>query len=458
MQTQNTTELNTNKPLFDDVDSVAMIGLGATGRSCLQYLNNKDVDLIAMDSRTSPPDFQQTKEQFPQVEFIKGELEQQLLIEADLIVISPGVPLTTPEIKHAHDAGVPVVGDIELFAHEVEQPVISITGSNGKSTVTALCGAMLKAAGFHAQVGGNFGEPALDLLSQLADFYVLELSSFQLETTYKLNSQVAVILNVTPDHMDRYDTLQAYSAAKHRIYNRAVSAVYNRADPLTVPTQDCFQHTVSFALDEPQSKNDFGILQSDKQSWLCQGQLKLVNVNALQIKGSHNQLNALAALAICYLVGADLNKAIEGLINFTGLPHRFESVGTFNGAQWINDSKGTNPGATLASISGQTQPLVLILGGDSKGADFSVLTSAINDHVKAVVLFGRDTDQIKEIVPQGIACRRASSLKQAIQMADEFAAKDDMVLYSPACASFDMFTNYMQRGDAFKQHVVEYFQ
>ncbi len=450
---------NTKDSWLHKVTSACVVGLGETGRSCLRYLTSKNLDIIAMDSSNKPKELNKLKAQYPQIEFITSKLDQQKLLDSDLIVLSPGVPKNTEEIALAKDMGVPVIGDIELFAHETDDSkVISITGSNGKSTVTALCGELLKAAGLNAQIGGNIGYPALDLLDKPADIYVLELSSFQLESTYSLNSTVVVILNISPDHMNRYDSIDNYIAAKQRIFNHASSVVYNRADRNTYPNDDCAVKIISFGLDKPQFREDFGLVTIAGQDWLCQGQKKLAPVDSLQIKGQHNQLNALAALALAYLTGADIEKTIPVLLDFKGLPHRFEFVGQYNDADWINDSKGTNPGATFASINGQLKPVVLIAGGDAKGADFSILTAAIETHVKAVVLFGRDARLIEEILPRQISTACATDLADAIAKADQFADTNDLVLFSPACASFDMFGNYVERGNAFKKAVKAYFQ
>ena len=448
---------NKANDLLAQVNNAVVVGLGDSGRSCLNYLEGKNIKLTAMDSRMAPPGFEEVAQKHSNVTLIKGMFDVQALLNADLVVLSPGVSLAGLEISRAREAGIPIVGDIELFAFEVTKPVISITGSNGKSTVTAWCGEMLQAAGMQAQVGGNIGRPALELLDEPAEIYVLELSSFQLETTHSLKSQAAVILNITPDHMDRYQYIEEYCAAKQRIFNNAVTAVYNRDDALSQTTVTSLQKVISFGSDEPQNNDDFGIRYFAGKPWLCQGDRNLIAADLLPLKGQHNQLNALAAMALVYLVGVDFDKARDGLMRFKGLPHRFEFVGEWKGVEWINDSKGTNPGATQASINGQAKPIVLIAGGDAKGADFSILTQAIQDQVKAVVLFGEDSDCIEKILPQETPRMTAVSLAQVIQMADKLSTRNDMVLFSPACASFDMFKNYMQRGDAFKDAVREYF-
>ncbi len=452
-------ELNQHKNgLLNKVDKVCVVGLGETGRSCLRYLSKKDVSIVAMDSGDGLKDLSMLKAEYPQTQFITGQLDAEELLHTDVIVLSPGVPRATVEITNAHRQGVPVVGDIELFAHESDcTKVISITGSNGKSTVTALCGELLKAAELNARVGGNIGYPALDLLDRPADIYVLELSSFQLESTYSLASTVAVILNISPDHMDRYASVNDYIQAKQRIYSNAKFVVYNRDDKHTYPKNHAPEKAISFGLDQPGNDEDFGITTFAEKDWLCQGSRRLIAVDALPIKGQHNQLNALAALALAYLIGTDLSKAITAFANFKGLPHRFEWVGHWNSVDWINDSKGTNPGATLASISGQPKPIVLIIGGDAKGADFSILTQTIDRHVKAVVLFGRDAGLVEKILPRKTVFSYASSLTDAINKADNYAEEGDLVLFSPACASFDMFENYAERGRIFKSSVEEHF-
>ena len=458
MPQQNTHCSSTPNSLLADVEHAVVVGLGDSGRSCLNYLDTKEITVTAMDSRTEPPGFDEIQSVHSNVTLITGKFDAQTLLETDLVIVSPGVSLHTKEISGALDAGVPVVGDIELFAFEVTQPVISITGTNGKSTVTALCGEMLKAAGVETQVGGNIGRPALELLNQPAGVYVLELSSFQLESTHNLKSQVAVILNVTPDHMDRYDSVQAYCNAKQRVYKNAISAVYNRDDKRSFPSHYSVEKRISFGAGEPENGEDFGIREFKSKQWLCQGNTYLIAVDELPLKGRHNQLNYLAAMALVYLAGIDFDKAKPGLKLFKGLPHRFEFIGQWSNVEWINDSKGTNPGATLASISGQSKTIVLIVGGDAKGADFSILTDAIREHVKAVVLFGRDSDYIEEILPSALPRVTAANLDEVVQMADKLSCENDMVIFSPACASFDMFENYMQRGDVFRAAVKEYFQ
>ena len=455
----NSTSTNKADDLLGKVSQACVVGLGETGQSCLRYLADKDIQIVAMDSNSQSKKLAELKSQYPTAEFITGTFDSEALLASDLIVLSPGVPKNTDEIATASQAAVPVVGDIELFAHEIDDSkVISITGSNGKSTVTALCGELLKSAGIDAQIGGNIGYPALDLLDEPADVYVLELSSFQLESTYSLNSSVAVILNISPDHMDRYDSIDDYIKAKQRVFNQATNLVYNRADQNTYPVANNASKIISFGLDEPKSREDFGILNIAGQDWLCQGNNKLVVASSLRIKGQHNQLNALAAMALAYLIGADLEKTKSALIEFKGLEHRFEYVGNWNGVDWINDSKGTNPGATLASIIGQPKSIVLIVGGDGKGADFSILSEAINDHVNAVVLFGRDAWLVEKILPANIPRSSAADLEEAIASANKFATQNSMVLFSPACASFDMFKNYIERGNAFKTAVIEYFK
>lgn len=458
MPQQTTNHTDNVNSLLAQVDCAAVVGLGDTGRSCLNYLAAKQIRVTAMDSRTSPPHVDEIREKHSNIRLITGRFDASVLLASDLVIVSPGVSVHTEEISSALEAGVPVVGDIELFAFEVSKPVVAITGSNGKSTVTALCEEMLNAAGMKTQAGGNIGRPALELLDEQADIYVLELSSFQLETTHHLKSQVAVILNVTPDHMDRYESIDAYCAAKQKIFNNAISAVYNRNDALSYPSSVSPEKIISFGSSEPENREDFGIREIDGKRWLCQGDANLIAADQLPLKGRHNQLNALAALAVVYLAGIDFTRARDGLLQFRGLPHRFEFIGEWGGVEWINDSKGTNPGATLASISGQRKAIILIAGGDAKGADFSILTDALKSTVKAVVLFGRDRHFIEKVLPPAMPRVMAGNLDEVIQSADELSGENDMVLFSPACASFDMFDNYKQRGDAFKNAVREYFQ
>lgn len=445
---------------FNGIDHIAVVGLGETGYSCVKYFAQHDVKLTVLDSRTNPPKKQSLEKNFPEVNFIGGHFEQKCLDASQLIILSPGVSIDTKEIKKALSKGVPVIGDIELFAlaqkNNSKSKIVAITGSNGKSTVTTLVTEILNASGIKTIAGGNLGIPALDLLCENIDCYVLELSSFQLEMVHSLTSFVACIVNISADHMDRYPSIQGYVQAKRKIYENASAIVYSRYDDRTYPENSAV-HQISFGFDTPQSKNDFGILKSSDHTWLVKGKKKIIAVEKLKLKGRHNQLNCLTALAIVDFFGVDEKVSSQVLQSFAGLAHRFEFIGVHKNVTWINDSKATNPGATVAAIDGQKQPIVLIVGGDAKQADFRELGEVIKNHVKAVVLFGRDSFMIEKMLPTSLPRIHAISMEQVVKIADHYALADEMVVFSPACASFDLYQNYEQRGNDFKDKVKEYF-
>jgi UDP-N-acetylmuramoylalanine--D-glutamate ligase len=382
---------------------------------------------------------------------------------AQRIVVSPGISLRDPHIAAAKQRGADIFGDIELFAHHADAPVVAITGSNGKSTVTTLVGDMAKAAGLNVKVGGNLGTPALDLLQKTeerTDFYVLELSSFQLETTRSLNAYAAVVLNVSPDHMDRYRDIDEYAAAKQSIYQGDGVLVVNGDDAWVVAMesaakqQNARRRVIRFTL-QPPKEDEFGIhTMDDGEQWLAVGDDRLLNTQALRIAGKHNQANALAALALGDAMNIPRNIMLDVLREFPGLPHRTQWVATIGGVNWYNDSKGTNVGATVAAVAGMPGSKVLIAGGDGKGADFTPLkTMAIHHDVKAIVLIGRDGPVIAKALDGAVPISYATDMLDAVSQAQGLAHPGDCVLLSPACASFDMFENYVARGNAFERAV-----
>lgn len=425
---------------------VAVVGLGLTGHSCVRFLCAQGARVVAFDSRTelntNLPD---------KVTVHKGPFDKTLLCEAALIILSPGVAVAEPAIQHALQAGIEVIGDVELFARFNQRPVIGITGSNGKSTVTSLTAAMLQTSGIRAVCGGNIGTPVLDLLEQDYDIAVLELSSFQLETLNSLSMKAATVLNISPDHLDRYADLQAYRQAKLRIYKNAGLQVINREDALTLPESsgDAGIPQVSFGLAD--LAQGFGY-RSEDQFITLNGE-NLLNFAQCQLVGEHNLLNVQAAAALALAGGAHREGVIQAAVGFTGLPHRCEKVREHNGVVWINDSKGTNIGATQAAIAGlksQVQgQLLLIAGGDGKGADFQQLQTALQA-VDKLICLGKDAEQIACMKPGAL---RVASMQAAVTAADSMARPGDMVLLSPACASLDMFDNYQQRGQVFAQAV-----
>ena len=449
------------KPAMATMSSVErkqalVVGLGLTGLSCVRHLVARGYRVIGVDTRPEPPKLDELRREFPEVELHAGSLEPRLFEHPGTLVVSPGVSLREPVIARAVGAGARPVGDIELFALEAAAPVIAVTGANGKSTVTALTGAMCRAAGLRTAVGGNIGVPALELLAPSApDVYVLELSSFQLETTWSLNARAAAVLNVTPDHMDRYHDVTEYARAKERIFRGDGVMVLNADDPvvrrMARPGRDC----VYFGLGAPAGARDYGLLEHQGEPWLARGAEPLLPARALPLAGRHNQANALAAMALASVAGVAPAAQLKALREFKGLPHRTELVAERDGVKWINDSKGTNVGATVAALGGMTAPVVLIAGGDGKGADFSALKSAVQRHARAVVLIGRDALLIEAALEGAVPVRRAADMPAAVAAAGELARSGDVVLLSPACASFDMFRNFEHRGEAFAQAVRE---
>jgi len=439
----------------NDNKRALVVGLGLTGHSCVRHLVAHGYQVTGVDTRAAPPDLQKLKRDYPRLELHAGGLPAQLFDDPGLLVVSPGVSLKEPPIARAIARGVQPLGDIELFARAATAPVLAITGSNGKSTVTALAGAMCQAAGLKTLVGGNIGTPALELLAQPApDVYVLELSSFQLETTWSLNARAATVLNLTPDHMDRYASLDEYAAAKARVFHGNGTLVLNNDDARVARMNLPGRRVVYFGLGAP-AANDYGVVSHDGEAWLARGTDRLLRAREVPLAGRHNLANVLAAMALSDTVGAPVSAQIEAVRRFRGLPHRTELVMENNGVRWINDSKGTNVGATVAALNGMTTPTVLIAGGDGKNQDFSALKPAVAAHARAVVLIGRDAALIDAALGGVVPIQRASDLGTAVALAQSLARPGDTVLLSPACASFDMFRNYEHRGDVFRAAVKE---
>lgn len=422
---------------------VVIIGLGLTGLSCVDFFIARGVTPRVMDTRINPPGLDKLP---ASVERHVGSLDQQWLLDADLIVASPGIALAHPALSEAADAGVEIVGDIELFCRENQAPLVAITGSNGKSTVTTLVGEMAKAAGWQVGVGGNIGIPALSLLQQENQLVVLELSSFQLETTSSLRASAATILNVTEDHTDRYPFgLQQYRAAKLRVYENAKVCVVNADDALTMPIRGADSRCISFGVDV----GDYHLNKQQGEIWLRVRGEKVLNTREMKLTGRHNYTNALAALALADAVGIPRSSSLTALTTFTGLPHRFQLVFEHNGVRWINDSKATNVGSTEAALDGLQVDgtLHLLLGGDGKSADFSGLTRFLQgDHIK-IYCFGRDGEQLAQLRPE--VSQLTETMEQAMVLLAKTVIPRDMVLLSPACASLDQFRSFEQRGDEF---------
>ncbi|MDX9767215.1 MAG: UDP-N-acetylmuramoyl-L-alanine--D-glutamate ligase [Ectothiorhodospiraceae bacterium] len=432
-----------------------VVGLGGTGLSVARFLAARGEAFGIADSRDIPPGLDALRTVAPDVEVHTGAFDPVLFGGMTRLIVSPGVSVREPAIRAAIAAGAEVLGDIELFAREAAAPVIAITGSNGKSTVTTLVGEMARHAGRHVAVGGNLGTPALDLLGDPAtDLYVLELSSFQLETTHSLTAVAATVLNLSADHMDRYDTLDEYAAAKARIYRRAGTAVINRDDPAAAALAEGAAHVVSFGLDRP-SAGQFGLIEDADGAWLARGETCLLRESDLRIAGRHNTANALAALALGEAAGLQMSAMLDALREFRGLPHRSEWVARIDEVDYFDDSKGTNVGATLAALAGMPAPVVLIAGGLGKEQDFAPLAPVVAAKARAVVLIGRDAPLIERALSGCVPVVHAADMQDAVAHAAALAQAGDAVLLSPACASFDMFDGYAHRGEVFKAAVRE---
>jgi UDP-N-acetylmuramoylalanine--D-glutamate ligase len=434
----------------------AIIGTGITGLSVARFLAAQQQAFILLDTRSSPPNLEQVKREFPSVSIECGELNPNTLLACDEIIVSPGIAVATPAIEQARAAGIPVVGDIELFVRYAKAPIVAITGSNAKSTVTTLVGEMAKTAGIHVAVGGNLGTPALELLDDAVELYVMELSSFQLETVTKLNAKVATILNISADHLDRYENMRAYILAKLRVYFGAETIVVNRNDLLTHPPLAAGVKPIYFG--GRADFGGFGLIQRDGVEWLAKNLTPLMAASELKIRGRHNVDNALAALALGDAAAIPMDAMLATLKTFSGLRHRCEFVAEKNAVEFYNDSKGTNIGATLAAISGLARDphqLIVILGGEGKGQDFTELTPALRAINSRVVLIGRDAPVIEQAISSATPTVHADSMVDAVNKAFALANAGDAVLLSPACASFDMFKNYEDRGEKFCSAVRE---
>ena len=440
--------------------SAVIVGLGRTGLSCARHLRSLGWRIAITDTRAKPPQLERLREQFPDVPVSLGGLDVRLLDDAVCVVASPGVSLEEPFFIEAAARGLEIVGDIEMFARAVDAPVVGITGTNGKSTVTTLVGRMAHRAGIRARVGGNLGEPALDLLAaahadpSTTQLYVLELSSFQLDTTTSLDLQAATVLNVTPDHLDRYSSVGEYADAKARIFARCDTAVINLDDPLVVAMPRRGQKTLGFSL-RASIGADFAVATLNGEWWLTRRGEPLMTVAAMKIKGLHNAANALAALALGEALGLPMPAMLAELAEFPGLAHRSQWVADIKGVTYINDSKGTNVGATLAAVGGMKGPLVMIAGGDGKNQDFAPLADAFRGKVRHTVLIGRDAPAIA-LALQGVCTLEVcGTMEEAVRAAARAAKPGDVVLLSPACASLDMFRDYTHRGAVFSQAVKE---
>lgn len=431
---------------------VLVVGLGITGLSCARFLAGHGVALRVIDDRPSPPLLDTFRKEFADSDIRVGRFDEAALQGITTLLLSPGVSRQHPFVQLALHRNIEVIGDIELFARHVNAPVIAVTGSNGKSTVTTLVGELLKYAGRNVQVGGNLGTPALDLLHDPApDFYVLELSSFQLESTESLAPLAAVVLNISPDHMDRYTDIDAYAASKARIYRRAEHVIVNKDDAAVVAIAGQYAgRRTAFTTHEP-AGDEFGLIEKDDAVFLAHGDRLLVAAHELRLEGRHNWANALAALALLQAAGVSPLQVLPALRGFAGLPHRCQWVAEYDHVRWINDSKATNIGAAAAAIGSMPGLIVLIAGGDGKGADFSELRDTVRGKVKAAVLLGRDAPLLEAALHDVTVCVRVEDMRAAVDRAAGLATPGDTVLLAPACASLDMYANYMARGDDFSR-------
>jgi len=448
--------------------AVLVLGLGESGLAMAQWLHRQGARVRVADSRSAPPFAAELKRSAPGAVLLTGSFNDELIDGAELIGLSPGLSLNEPVVAEAARRGIPVVGEIELFAGALREldargqcKVIAITGTNGKTTTTALTGALCRAAGKVTAVAGNIGPAALSALmtcldaGKLPEVWVLELSSFQLETTVSLAVDAAAVLNVSDDHLDRYAGLDDYAAAKARIFAGGGAQVLNRQDARAMAMSNAVSRRLTFGLGAPAGPDDFGL----KDGWLMQGSERLLAASELAIAGLHNAANALAALALCRSIDLPLALLLPALRDFKGLPHRVERIAEIDGVAWYDDSKGTNVGATVAALEGLGRKVVLIAGGDGKGQDFSPLAPALAGHGRALVLIGRDAMKIEAAVADcGIPLIHAQDMEQAVRKAAVAARAGDAVLLSPACASFDMFRNYAHRAEVFAQAVRELAQ
>lgn len=433
-----------------------VVGLGSTGLSCARFLFQRGQPFAVVDTRAEPPGLAELQREMPGVEVHAGDYPQDLVTAASELIVSPGVGMDTAIVRDALAAGVAVVGDIDLFMREATAPVVGITGSNAKSTVTELVGQMARDAQLNVGVGGNLGTPALALLAPERELYVLELSSFQLERAQRLGLAVAAVLNVSADHLDRHGSMPNYRSAKHRIFDGCNKAVVNPDDPYTVPLLSSAIDVVTWRMAQPLS-GGFGLREVNGVECLCHDEQALLPVSELRLAGRHNVANALAALALGYAAGLPLAAMTTTLRNFRGLPHRCELVAEIDGVRYVNDSKGTNVGATEAALRGLggARDVLLIAGGQGKGADFTQLQDAVSQHCKLLLLLGEDAPLLAQALSPSVPVLMVSSLAEAVSTAAAHALRGDVVLLSPACASFDMFSGYAERGNTFAARVRE---
>jgi len=443
--------LETNFKLNPENGRLLIVGLGATGFSAAQFLQRTPIKFAVIDSRSHPPLIDTMREQMPDVPVFSGGFDQSAFDVATHMLISPGVSLNEKAINKAVLAGVTVLSDIDLFACATEKPIIAITGSNGKSTVTTMMGDMGNAAGVKTAIGGNLGTPALELLQQDADLYVLELSSFQLERTTVLNAKAATVLNLSPDHLDRHADMTVYAHEKQRIFRGDGAMVLNADDPLVMAMHSPHRRCYTFST---QKVADF-YLRRGAVNQLMHGESVLLNSRELRLEGTHNIANALAALALGHAAGLDLTALCNGLRKFKGLAHRMQKIGEISGVFWVNDSKATNIGACIAALQGYDHKVILIAGGDAKGANMQELVPVVREKTKSLILMGKDADLIEQAMSGCVPIFFAADMKAAVKIAASQATRGDTVLLSPACASLDQYKSYVDRGNKFVEAVTD---
>ena len=448
------TEITANKRK-KEMQKKFVIGLGLTGVSCVRYLVNQGFEVVAFDTRKKAPGLEILKRDYPNVEIYTGDITEDVLNDVDQVISSPGISLSCPLLIAAKKRNIEIIGDIEIFSQLAKAPIIAITGSNGKSTATTLLADMIKADGKQVKMGGNIGVPVLDLLAEevdVPDFYVLELSSFQLDTTSHLKAKASVVLNISEDHMDRYSNLDQYGNSKLTIYKNAEYCVINDEDQWLQDNVKEKERYISFTTQQP-LPGQYGLKTVDKKEWIAFGDELIFRTDKLKVQGKHQVANVLAAIVLGDICGLVRENMCNALKKFQGLKHRTQYVSKIKDVTYINDSKGTNVGATVAAVNGLNGPVVLIAGGVSKGADFSDLRNVLKDKVTYVILMGRDASLIENMISGVVPVVHAESMEDAVRLSADVAKKGDYVLLSPACASFDMFSNYEQRGEAFMQVV-----
>ena len=448
---------NSNIPILEQYTAATVVGLGATGFSVVRYLCARGLEVAVLDSRSQPKLANRLAQDYPMVRAQYGEFKADDLAGSSLVIVSPGVSLREPMLREAKHNGALIVGDIELFLQENEQPVIAITGSNGKSTVTTLVGEMIRSGGMEPLVAGNIGLPALDALTDQQQYQVvvLELSSFQLESTLQVPAIAVAILNISADHLDRYESMGDYTLAKARILRGADVAVLPRHDEQLKQITNT-NHVVTFDLDEPANDDEYGVVGGSNSRWLVKGVQRLIRAKEIPLLGMHNIKNVLAAYALVDGLQLPLEKITAAVKAFTGLAHRMQTIAEFEGVTWVNDSKATNIGATRTALRNLEQDTIWIAGGQGKGADFDELKEALTSSIKSLILIGEDASLIAESLDQLLPITHVADLREAVAVAAEQAQAGSIVLLSPACASFDMFDDFEHRGNEFVAQVKAY--